>query len=154
MLLDIVSRLLTVALAIAFTLVFTRGELPLVPKGRWTFVALFIVGFGLCTIAGIRDGTGTTVAVPTWLSALNGSLGFASLALLVAVLIGFSWRFGVGLLAVAIWASWLAALVFAISAGLPSALLGAVTLVVVIGVAGALAWPTFGQRQHPVRASN
>lgn len=152
MALELISRLLAVVLAIAFTLALTRGQIPGIPKGIWTFLALFAVGFGLCTIGGIRDGLGTSVVSPTWLTVLNGGLGIASMLLLAAIPLGLSPRLGVALLAVAAGTSWLAALVFAISAGLSSAPLGIVTLAVITVSVFAIAWPSVAHRTpalHP-----
>jgi hypothetical protein len=143
MAIEIGSRLLAVIAAVAFTLVFTTGRLPVIPKGRWTVVALFTLGLAMCTVAGTRDGLGTTLAHPAWLTiSLTISLttlGISAFAVLVAVLIGFNWRIGTALLGVAIAASWLLALAYAVYAGLDTAPFGLVTLAVAAG-AGFAAW--------------
>lgn len=146
MLVELASRLLAVLAAIAFTLVLTRREIPLIPKGRWTFVALFALGLGMCTIAGIRDGIGGSAASPPWLTAVNGIFGAAAVVLLVAVLLGFNWRVGVALLAAAVGGSWITALAFAITAGLPVAGTGIATLVIVLGCVTGLTWTPRARR--------
>ena len=153
MALELISRFLAVVLAIAFALVLIRGEIPLVPRGIWTFLALFVVGFSLCTLGGIRDGMGTTVEAPSWLAILNAALGIASMGLLGAVIIGLSWRTSVALLAVATGGSWLASLAYAISAGLSTALLGLVTLAVIVVSVALIAWPGAAPQAPAVRAS-
>jgi hypothetical protein len=135
MAIEIASRLLAVIAAVAFTLVFTTGRLPVIPKGRWTVVALFTLGLAMCTVAGTRDGLGTTLTHPAWLTISLTALGISAFAVLVAVLIGFNWRIGAALLGVVIAASWLLALGYAVYAGLDSAPLGVATLVVAAGTA-------------------
>jgi len=65
MVVEITSRVLAVIAALAFTLVFTTGRLPVIPKGRWTVIALFALGLAMCTAVGTRDGLGTSLAQPT-----------------------------------------------------------------------------------------
>jgi hypothetical protein len=139
MTIEIASRLLAVIAAVAFTLVFTTGRLPVIPRGRWTVVALFTLGLAMCTVAGTRDGLGTTLTHPAWLTISLSTLGISAFGVLVAVLIGFNWRIGAALLGVVITASWLLALGYAAYAGLDSAPLGLATLVVAVGASFA-AW--------------
>ncbi len=71
--------------AVAFTLVFSTGRLPGIPKGRWTIVALFALGLAMCTVA-IRDGLGTTSSSPAWLTISLTTLGISAFAVLAAVI--------------------------------------------------------------------
>jgi hypothetical protein len=135
MALDIFSRLLAVVAAVAFASVLTHRSLPMLPPGRWTVFALFALGFGMCTIAGIRDGLGAPATTPLWLMVVNGVFGVLAIVSLAAVLVGFDWRLGSALLGLAVVGSWLVALGYAIWIGLPSALLGISTLVVATGAA-------------------
>lgn len=127
---EIVSRLLAVLVAVGFTLILTTGRLPVVPKGRWTFVVLFALGLTMCTVAGIRDGLGTTPGAGSWETSMQTALGIAAFALLLAVLIGFDWRLGVLLLGVQIAASWMLALAQAASDDPGRAGIGIATLAV------------------------
>jgi len=138
MVVEITSRVLAVIAALAFTLVFTTGRLPVIPKGRWTVIALFALGLAMCTAVGTRDGLGTSLAQPTWLAAVFTALGFSSAGLLLAVLVGLNWRIGVVGLAGTIAASWLLALGFAVYSGADTALLGMATLVVAAGASFAV----------------
>jgi len=139
MAIEIASRVLAVMAVVAFTLVFSTGRLPVIPKGRWTMVALFTLGLAMCTVAGIRDGLGTTSSSPAWLTISLTTLGISAFAVLVAVLIGFNWRIGTALLGVAVAASWLLTLAYAVYAGLDTAPFGLATLAVAAG-AGFAAW--------------
>jgi hypothetical protein len=130
MVIEFGSRLLAIVVTVAFTLDLTREEIPMLPRGRWTVVALFALGFGMCMLAGMRDGIGTSEVAPLWLKALNATLGTIAIGVVIAVLIGFSWRLGAALLAAAVAASWVSSLAFAVSAGSPSAGTGIVTLLV------------------------
>lgn len=152
MVVDIVSRLLAVAVAIAFTLVLARGRLPLLGEGRWTFVSLYAAGLAMCIVGGIRDGAGTSVILPNWLTTVEAILGFAATALLVAVLAGFSLRLATTLLALVMAGLWLAALGFSIAVGLPSAPLGIATVPVVLGALALVARPGFARREHLAHA--
>jgi hypothetical protein len=125
---EIASRLLAVIVAVGFTLVLTMGRLSVVPKGRWTFVVLFVLGFTMCTVAGIRDGLGATPGAGSWETSLQTALGIAAFALLLAVLIGFDWRMGVLLLGLQIVASWMLALAQAASDDPGRAAIGIATL--------------------------
>ncbi len=152
MVLEIVSRVLAVMAAVAFALVLAGQGVPLVPKGRWTVAVLFALGLVTCTVAGIRDGLGTSFVAPTWLTTVNAMLGVGAVVVLIAVLIGFSWRMGVALLAAAIGASWISALAFAITAGLPGVWMGIVTLLIALVSVALVAWrPTVPRALEPVR---
>jgi hypothetical protein len=61
---ELTSRILAILAAVAFSWVLSGRQLPLVPRGRWTVAALFAVGLGMCTLAGTRDGMGTTLTHP------------------------------------------------------------------------------------------
>jgi hypothetical protein len=130
MALELLSRLLALVAVVAFTWIFASGRLPVIPAGRWTVAALFAVGLGMCTLAGVRDGITGADLQPTWLTTAFSALGFAALAILLAALVGLSWRVAVVGLAAVIGALWLVALGFAVAVGLPSAPSGVVTLVV------------------------
>jgi hypothetical protein len=99
----------------------------------------------LAVIAGTRDGLGTSLAQPAWLTAVFTALGFSSLAVLLAVLVGLSRRIGVVGLAGLIAASWLLAFGYAVYSGLDTALSGMATVVVVAGASFAV-W-TVSRRQ-------
>jgi hypothetical protein len=135
MAIELASRVLAVVAAMAFTVVLTTGRLPIIPKGRWTVVALFALGLGMCTLAGTRDGLGTTVAPPGWLNASLAALGISAFTLLVAVLVGLDWRIGVTGLGLLVASSWALVLGYAIFAGLATAPLGLATLAVAAGAA-------------------
>jgi hypothetical protein len=139
MAIEIASRLPAVVAAVAFTLVFTTGRLSIVPRGRWTVVSLFAIGLVMCTLAGMRDGLGTTLNQPEWLTTAFTALGFSAFGVLLAVLIGLNWRIGVVGLAVVISASWLLALWYEVFAGLDTALVGIGTLLVAAGACFAIA---------------
>jgi hypothetical protein len=130
MALELLSRLLAVAALMALTWIFAVGRLPIIPAGRWTVAALFALGLGMCTLAGMRDGTGAAELQPAWLTTIFSALGVAAMAILLAALVGLSWRVAVVGLAAVIGSSWLLALGFAVAVGLPSAPSGVVTLVV------------------------
>jgi len=129
MLIELASRLLAVVAVVGFTLVLTTGRLPVVPKGRWTFVFLFALGLTMCTVAGMRDGLNTP-PTGSWETSVQTALGIAAFVLLLAVLIGFDWRFGVALLSVQMAASWMLALAQAASADPMRAGIGIATLAV------------------------
>jgi len=152
MLLDVVSRLLAVALAIAFTQVLTRGKLPSIPEGRLTIAALYGAGLALCILGGFRDGAGTAVILPSWLTTLEAILGLVATALLLAVLTGFNVRLATALLALVTASLWLATLGFSIAVGLPSAPLGIATLPVIVGAVVVVAWPGVAHREHLAHA--
>jgi hypothetical protein len=154
MAIEIVSRVLAVFAAIGFTLVFTTGRLPIIPKGRWTVVALFAVGLGMCTVAGMRDELGATLSQPAWLTGVFTALGFSAFGVLLAVLIGMSWRIGVVGLAVLIGASWILALGWAVYAGLDTALLGVATLLVVVGASLTFGRMPLGRLDSAARAAS
>jgi hypothetical protein len=116
-------------------MVLTHRSIPMLPDGRWSVFALFALGFGMCTVAGIRDGLGAPATTPSWLMVVNGAFGVLAIVSLAAVLVGFDWRVGSALLGLAVVGSWLVALGYAISIGLPSALLGSITLVIATGAA-------------------
>jgi len=126
---ELASRLLAVIAAVGFTLVLTTGRLPVVPKGRWTFVVLFALGLTMCTVAGIRDGI-SSPPTGSWETSVQTALGIAAFALLLAVLIGFDWRLGIALLGIQMAASWLLALAQAASDDLMRAGIGIATLAV------------------------
>jgi len=133
---EIASRVLAVVAAVAFSWVLTGRELPLVPRGRWTVAVLFALGLGMCTLAGTRDGIGTTTLTQAaWLSSVLAVLGVAAAAVTLSVIIGLSWRVGVVALAIATAGSWLLALGYGIYAGLDTAASGVVTLVVAAATA-------------------
>ena len=154
MAIEIASRVLAVVAAMAFTAVLTTGRLPIIPRGRWTVVALFALGLGMCTLAGMRDELGTTVALPGWLNASLAALGIAAFGVLVAVLVGLDWRIGVTGLGLLIATSWALVLGYAIFAGLETAPLGAATVVVAAGAALAV-WRLPHRRfSSPLQPSN
>jgi hypothetical protein len=129
MALELLSRLLALVAVAAFTWIFATGRLPVIPAGRWTVAALFALGLGMCTLAGLRDGTGTDAPQAPWLTTAFSALGVAAMAILLAALVGLSWRVAVLGLAAVIGSSWLLALGVALCAGLASAPSGLVTLV-------------------------
>jgi len=135
MVVEIASRVLAVVAAVAFSWVLTGRELPLVPRGRWTVAVLFALGLGMCTLAGTRDGIGTTLTQAAWLSSVLAVLGVAAAAATLSVIIGLSWRVGVVALAIATAGSWLLALSYGIYAGLDTAASGVVTLLVAAAAA-------------------
>ena len=136
---ELTSRILAVLAAVAFSWVLSGRQLPLVPRGRWTVAALFAVGLGMCTLAGTRDGMGTTLTQPTWLAAVFAGLGVAALAVLLAVMIGLNWRAGVVSLAIVTASSWLLALGYGVYLGLDSTVSGVIALVVA-AAAALFAW--------------
>jgi hypothetical protein len=138
MVVEIISRVLAVIAAAAFTFVFTTGRLPMIPKGRWTVATLFALGLAMCTVAGTRDGLGTSLAQPAWLTAVFTALGFSSVALLLAVLVGLNWRIGVVGLAGLIATSWLLAFGGGIYSGLDTAPSAMATVVVAAGASFAV----------------
>jgi len=132
---ELTSRILAILAAAAFSWVLSGRQLPLVPRGRWTVAALFAVGLGMCTLAGTRDGVGTTLTQPAWLTAVFAGLGVAALAVLLGVIIGLNWRVGVVSLAIFTASSWLLALGYGIYLGLDSTVSGVIALVVAAAVA-------------------
>jgi hypothetical protein len=152
MAIEITSRLLALVTTVAFTLVLTTGQLAMIPKGRWTFVVLFGLGLTMCTVAGTRDGLGTALAQPGWLSAIFAAIGISASGLLIAVLIGLDWRLGVTLLGVQISASWLLALGYAVYAGRDDAVVGLATLALALGSAP-ITWRLATQGRPPVDAA-
>lgn len=142
---EITSRILAVTAAVAFTWVLTGRQLPFVPNGRWTVVALFALGLGMCTLAGIRDGVGTSLTQPAWLTGTLAAFGIAAFAVLVGVIVGLPWRIGVLALGLTTAGSWLLALGYGIYAGLDTAPSGVATVIVAAGASliawrGSLAW--------------
>ena len=129
MVVEIASRLLAVIAAVAFTAVLTGGQLPLMPKGRWTFAVLFGLGLTMCTFAGVRDGVTGPALAGSWPSAVLAGIGASAFVLLVAVLIGFSWRLGVAMLAVQVSTSWLLVLGQAFYVRSDGAIVGALRMV-------------------------
>ena len=138
---EIASRILAVGAAVAFSGVLTGRQLPLIPRGRWTVVVLLALGFGMCTLAGTRDGIGTTLTQPAWLTSVIALLGVAALAATLGVLIGMSWRVGVVALAIVTAGSWLLALGYGVYAGLDTTASGLATLVAAVA-ATLVAWRT------------
>jgi uncharacterized membrane protein YeiB len=151
MAIEITSRFLALVTTVAFTLVLTSGQLAMIPKGRWTFVVLFGLGLTMCTVAGTREGVGTALAQPGWLSAILAAIGISASLLLIAVLIGLDWRLGVTLLGVQISASWLLALGYAVYAGRDDAIVGLATLALALGSAS-ITW-RLAQGRPPVGAA-
>ncbi|HTI29871.1 MAG TPA: hypothetical protein VL687_05905 [Methylomirabilota bacterium] len=154
MAIELASRVLAVVTAVAFTIVLTTGRLPIIPKGRWTVVALFALGLGMCTVAGTRDGLGTSLAPPGWLSATLAALGISAFVVLLAVLLGLDWRAGVAGLGLLIGSSWALVLGYAVVAGLETAPLGLATLVVAAGAAFAVWRLPHGHLSSPMQPSN
>jgi hypothetical protein len=154
MAIEIASRLLAVIVAVAFTLVFASGRLPVIPRGRWTVVALFALGLAMCTLAGTRDGLGTTLAAPYWLTSTLAAFGIAATLTLIAVLVGLDWRLGVIGLGIAFAASWTVTLTYAIYAHLESAQLGVVTLVIAAAAAFAVWRLPHARLSSPMRPSH
>ena len=136
---ELTSRILAVLAAVAFSWVLSGRQLPVIPRGRWTVAALFAIGLGMCTLAGTRDGMGTTLTQPAWLTAVFAGLGVAALAVLLGVIIGLNWRVGVVSLAIVTASSWLLALAYGIYLGLDSTVSGVIALVAT-AVAALFAW--------------
>jgi hypothetical protein len=132
---ELTSRILAVLAAVAFSWVLSGRHLPVIPRGRWSVVALFALGLGMCTVAGTRDGIGTALTQPAWLTAVFAGLGVAALAVLLGVIIGLNWRAGVVSLAIVTASSWVLALGYGIYLGLDSAVSGVITLVVAAAAA-------------------
>jgi hypothetical protein len=143
MAIDIASRLLAVAAAVAFTVVLTTGRLPVIPRGRWTFVVLFGLGLTMCTIAGFRDGLGTTSGLGAWQTSIQAAIGISAFALLLAVLIGFDWRLGVVILGLQTAASWLLAMTQTFTTDPVKAGIGVAALAAAL-VAAAITWDLSG----------
>jgi hypothetical protein len=135
MAIEIVSRLLTLAVVAAFAWLLARGRLPVVPPGRWTVAILFVAGLGMCTLAGIRDGIGPDSVQPDWLTTTFGALGIGAAAVLLAVILGLGWRMGTALLAGLIAFNWVLAFGYGWATGSASVGWGVVTL-----LAGAVIW--------------
>lgn len=149
MAIDLVSRLLAVIAAVAFTWVLSGRQLPIIPAGRWTVAALFAIGLALCAVAGMRDDLGTGSAQPAWLVTTLSILGISAGIALLAVVVGANWRAGVLVLAAVTAASWVLTLGYAMYAGLDTAVSGAATLIVALG-ASLAAWRIPSGRLTPV----
>ena len=104
----VVSRILAVVAAAMFLVVLSGGTLPGLPEGRWTFVALWVVGLAMHKLSEFRDHRGSPRRFPgpRWLLAMLAILGIASLGLLAAVVAGFDARTGAALLAAIVAAKW------------------------------------------------
>lgn len=154
MVVEIASRILAVVAAVAFSWALTGRPLPLIPQGRWTVAVLLVLGFGMCTLAGTRDGIGTTLTQPAWLTSVLAVLGVAAAAVTLGVLIGLSWRVGVVAIAIATAGSWLLALGYGIYAGLDTAASGVVTLLVAVAAALVVWRAPSAWHTPPAAASN
>ena len=131
---EIASRLLALAVVAGVAWLMTRGRLPVIPPGRWTVLAFLSAGFGMCTLAGIRDGLDPASALPQWLTMVSTILGITALVAMLAVIAGLSWRTGVVVVAGVIGANWLLALGHAFATGSDAVLSGVLTPVAAVVV--------------------
>ena len=68
--------------------VLTHKNLPLISGDKAAFITLFIIGFSMSLLAGIRDNPGGTFQMPGWTSILLMVLGFLAVVLLILMLVG------------------------------------------------------------------
>jgi hypothetical protein len=154
MAIELATRLLAVIAAVAFTSVLSGRQLPIIPTGRWTVAALFALGLALCTVAGMRDDLGTGSAQPEWLVTTLSIFGISAGIALLAVLVGANWRAGVLALAAVTTASWVLTFAYAMYAGLGTAVSGAATLIVAVGVSMAAWRIPSGRPNHVAHAAS
>jgi hypothetical protein len=150
---EILSRLVAVVVVAGFAWLLADGRLPLIPAGRWTVLAFFVAGLGMCMLAGIRDGIGPGLTQPGWLAVVFTALGMLASVTVLAVLAGASWRLGVVVLGAVIAANWFLAFGYAFATGSDTVLSGAITLLVAVAAWAAIARLSIPLRPIPRAAS-
>jgi hypothetical protein len=137
---EILSRLLTLAVVAGFAWVLARGRLPVIPPGRWTVAAFAAAGLGMCALAGIRDGIGADASLPAWLTTVFAGFGIGAAVVVLAVIVGVSWRIGILALAGLIAVNWAVAFGWAIASGAPAVVSGWITLAAAAATWFAVRW--------------